>query len=53
MDREQFGSLLEAKTLIELWRQQYNKEHPHGSLAYRTPAEFAQSLNLKPAPILA
>lgn len=52
LDRELFGNLLEAQALIEGWRQQYNKEHPHGSLGYKTPAEFARSQNLKPAPIL-
>jgi putative transposase len=52
LDRELFGNLLEARTLIEQWRNQYNKEHPHGSLGFMTPAEYAESLNPKPAPIL-
>ena len=52
LDRELFGNLLEAQVLIEHWRRQYNKEHPHSSLGYRSPAEFAQSLNPEPALIL-
>ncbi|MFT4603744.1 MAG: putative transposase [Thalassolituus oleivorans] len=52
LDRELFGNFLEAQTLIERWRLEYNKEHPHSSLGYQSPSEFAQSLNPKPALIL-
>jgi transposase InsO family protein len=40
-NREIFGSLLEARVVIEQWRLYYNEERPHSSLGYRTPEEFA------------
>jgi len=36
-----FGTLAEAKQLIEVWRQEYNESRPHRSLGERTPREFA------------
>jgi putative transposase len=36
-----FGSLAEARRLIEEWRQEYNESRPHRSLGERTPSEFA------------
>jgi putative transposase len=38
-----FLNLADAKRKIESWREEYNAERPHSSLAYRTPAEFAQT----------
>lgn len=38
-----FLNLADAKRKIERWRQEYNAERPHSSLAYRTPAEFAKT----------
>ena len=38
---EQFGTLLEAKVLIERWRRHYNTVRPYGSLGYRPPAPEA------------
>ena len=43
LKREVFASLLEAKVLIEEYRNHYNQERPHSALGYRTPAEFAAS----------
>jgi len=40
MNREIFGSLQEARVVIEQWRLYYNAERPHSSLGYQTPAEF-------------
>jgi putative transposase len=40
LDREEFGSLLEAQVLAREWRQDYNHVRPHSALGYRTPAEF-------------
>jgi putative transposase len=37
-----FLNLADAKRKIETWRLDYNADRPHSSLAYRTPAEFAQ-----------
>jgi transposase InsO family protein len=41
LKREVFNSLLEAKVLVEEYRNHYNHERPHGALDYLTPAEFA------------
>jgi putative transposase len=38
-----FLNLADAKRKIESWREEYNAERPHSSLAYRTPAEFAKT----------
>ena len=38
---EIFDTLLEAKVLIERWRQHYNHVRPHSSLGYRPPAPEA------------
>jgi putative transposase len=42
LNREMFGSLLEARIIIEQWRIEYNQRRPHSSLGYLTPAEFAE-----------
>ena len=36
-----FQTLGQAKQRIESWREEYNRERPHSSLGYLTPAEFA------------
>lgn len=41
LNREIFGSLLEARVVIAQWRLYYNAERPHSSLGYQTPSEFA------------
>jgi transposase InsO family protein len=41
LNREVFGSLLEAKVLVEQWRIEYNQDRPHSSLGYQTPQEYA------------
>jgi len=41
VEREAFDTLLEAKVLIERWRQQYNTIRPHSALGYRPPAPEA------------
>ena len=38
LNGEIFTTLLEAKVLIENWRNQYNQFRPHSSLGYRPPA---------------
>jgi transposase InsO family protein len=65
LDREIFYTLLEAKVLIERWRQHYNRVRPHSSLGYRPPAPEAiafealaagcatlRRASLRPPPIL-
>lgn len=51
LNREIFGSILEAKVLAEQWRIEYNQQRPHSSLGYQTPDEFAASCQttLRPA----
>jgi putative transposase len=39
LDGEWFAHRREAAILIEQWRREYNRERPHSSLGYRTPAE--------------
>jgi len=41
LDREIFDTPLEAKVLIERWRQHYNSIRPHSALGYRPPAPEA------------
>ena len=41
LKRELFGSLAEARVIVEAWRVEYNEQRPHSSLGYQTPAEFA------------
>jgi putative transposase len=41
LDREEFESQVQAQAMGLLWKQEYNTERPHSSLAYKTPAEFA------------
>ena len=36
-----FVTVAEAQLTIEHWRDDYNTQHPHGSLGRRTPSEFA------------
>jgi putative transposase len=43
LKREVFSGLLEAKVLVEEYRNHYNHERPHSALGYLTPAEFAAS----------
>ena len=42
LNRELFGSLLEAQIILEAWRSEYNDERPHSSLRYQTPSEYAR-----------
>jgi putative transposase len=37
LDQEWFGSLQQARTIIEAWRISYNSQRPHSSLGYLPP----------------
>jgi putative transposase len=50
LDSELFDTLLEARVLVERWRQDYNRVRPHSSLGYRPPAPEAV-LPGPPAPL--
>jgi len=39
-----FGSITEARMIIEDWRRKYNEVRPHSSLGYLTPEEFTTNL---------
>ena len=41
LNGELFYSLAEARIVIETWRQYYNTQRPHSSLAYKPPAPSA------------
>ena len=43
LNRELFGSLLEARIILESWRNEYNDQRPHSSLGYQTPTEYARA----------
>jgi len=45
---EVFADLKDAREKVERWRQDYNQERPHSSLADRTPKEFAGSAGQRP-----
>ena len=48
LNGEIFETLLEAKVLMERWREEYNRFRPHSSLGYRPPAPEA----IQPAPLM-
>lgn len=41
-NREQLHTLTEARAVIEDYRQEYSRRHPHSRLGYLSPAAFAQ-----------
>jgi putative transposase len=47
LNREIFGSLTEARVILEQWRIEYNQVRPHSALGYQTPEEFAARHNPK------
>jgi putative transposase len=46
LKREVFADLLEAKVLVEDYREYYNHNRPHSALDYQTPAEFLAATDL-------
>lgn len=50
LNDNQFLTLVEAQTIIEAWRRDYNEERPHGSLNGLTPREFAERHKAVSAP---
>ena len=41
-----FLSLEDAREKVEVWRQEYNRQRPHGALGNLTPVEFARVRNI-------
>lgn len=46
LSAEWFRNRLEARVIIEDWRNHYNKVRPHSSLGYKTPQEFKFELGI-------
>jgi putative transposase len=46
LNQHWFGSLQEAKRMIEEWRIDYNLARPHSSLGYLAPETFRQQQGL-------
>ncbi len=46
LKREVFTDLLEAKVLVDDYREHYNHRRPHSALGYLTPSEFAGEADL-------
>jgi putative transposase len=46
LKREVFADLLEARVLIEDYREHYNHQRPHSALGYLTPAGFVAAADL-------
>lgn len=44
LSMEWFRNRLEARVIIEDWRQHYNEIRPHSSLKYLTPSEFVKTM---------
>ena len=42
LDCELFSSILEAQVIADVWRDTYNRYHPHSSLGMLAPAVFAE-----------
>lgn len=40
LNRELFGTLEEARVIVESWREEYNQERPHSALGYLSPNEY-------------
>ncbi|MDI6900546.1 MAG: IS3 family transposase [Anaerosomatales bacterium] len=43
LNMTEFWSIEHARVVLEAWRIEFNTEHPHSSLGYQTPAQFAKS----------
>jgi transposase InsO family protein len=53
LNRESFETLLEARVLIERWREHYNTIRPHSALGYRAPAPETIAAGPPSAPLRA
>lgn len=44
LSQHYFSSLIDARVVLDQWRDEYNNRRPHGSLGQRTPAEYRAGL---------
>ena len=51
LKREQLWTLMEAKVVIEDYRNRYNQKRPHRKPGCQSPACFAANLPPSPAPV--
>jgi putative transposase len=42
LNEQWFLGLGDARRIVEVWRQDYNRDRPHSALGYQRPAAFAQ-----------
>lgn len=42
LNRWTFESVIEARAVIDQWREEYNTTRPHGSLSGRPPVQFIE-----------
>lgn len=42
LNQHWFWDLVDARCIIDAWRQHYNEERPHSSLGYLSPAQYAR-----------
>ena len=50
LSQHYFSSLIDARVVLDGWRQEYNNRRPHGSLGQRTPAEYRAEVEAAEAP---
>jgi putative transposase len=50
LNLEEFSCLAEARVLTEDWRRDYNREHPHSALGWKSPDAFAAAWTTTAAP---
>lgn len=43
LNQQWFKSLADAQSIINSWREHYNRVRPHSALNYRSPAEYEQA----------
>lgn len=44
LDLHWFGSLAQARAIIQIWKEDYNTQRPHSALQQQAPVVYAQSL---------
>src|SRR5262249_42229926 len=50
LSQHYFSSLMDARVVLDAWRDEYNNRRPHGSLGQKTPAEFRAGVEAAEAP---
>jgi len=50
LSQHYFSSLIDARVVLDAWRDEYNNRRPHGSLGQRTPAEYRAEVDEAEAP---